>query len=214
MQSKKIIWYVVVVVVFLIGLGVILNLYTDTQEIANVEVELTESQQMKQLTASEIEVQEDVVEHRTVKTVDEFVDNPFQLQFTIPVGWEVEYVPSIESLNLYTLSGDGTARDRSQIFIRYFDANQFLTLSTVTIHSTMDRTVGQREYIAKQYEIEKNPGIPDFIEQPIWRNQRHYVTDFRKTDGYVRYYVVAANPDTDTTIVEDVLESMVILDEL
>jgi hypothetical protein len=132
----------------------------------------------------------------------------FRLSFEIPEGWEVEYVPSIQSLNLFTLAGSGTARERSQMFIRYFDANRFLTLPTVTIHVTKDLTVGAEKYTARRYDIEKKAGVPDFPDQPVWRNGRHVVTDFRGREGYTRYYVVAAHPELDAAVYERVLASM------
>ncbi len=181
----------------------------------------------------------------------------FPLEFNVPAGWDVEYIPSIQSLNLYSLSGEGTARKRSQILIashkrasssarpseakqtrvhtpqlgsrekgraeraplaelapryipliRYFDASSFLTLSTVTIYSTTDLTVGTGDYAARRYDIKKNPDVADFVDQPPWRNERHVVTDFRRTDGYTRYFVVAANPELDETVYESLLASM------
>lgn len=135
----------------------------------------------------------------------------FKIQFTIPEGWEVEYIPSIQALNLFTLSGRGTARERSQIFIRYFDASDFLTLGTVKIHETRDLTIGTKPYTARQYDIEKKPEVADFPDQPAWRNKRHVVTDFRDTKGRTRYYVVAANPALPKTIYEAVLASMTVV---
>lgn len=132
----------------------------------------------------------------------------FKIDFDIPDGWDIEYIPSIQSLNLYTVYGAGTARDRSQMLIRYFDASAFLTLSTVTIHSVEDLTVGIGDYVARRYDIEKKSGVADFADQPAWRNDRHLVTDFRFADGYTRYYVVAKNPEVDMTVYEAVLNSM------
>lgn len=123
--------------------------------------------------------------------------NFFKIQFSIPDGWEVEYVPSIKSLNLFTLFGNGTARERSQIFIRYFDASEFLTLQTVKIHSAEEVNVGVDNYVGRRYDIEKKSGIPPFPDQPSWRNARHIVTDFRDKLGFTRYYVIAANPELD-----------------
>lgn len=132
----------------------------------------------------------------------------FNIEFTIPAGWELEYIPSLQALNLFTLSSAGTARERSQIFIRFFDANQFLTLTTVTIHSTTDLTVGVEDYIAKQYDIEKKPDRADFVDQPSWRNARHIVTDLRGSEGQTRYYVVAKNPKLDPALYQTVLDSI------
>ncbi|HAU66342.1 MAG: Metalloendopeptidase-like protein membrane protein [Candidatus Uhrbacteria bacterium GW2011_GWF2_39_13] len=133
------------------------------------------------------------------------------LAFLLPSDWDVEYISSLDALNLYKVSGTGSARERSQLLIRYFDASSFFTLSTVTIHSQEDLLVGVGDYIARQYDIEKKPDIDDFSDQPSWRNQRHLVTDFRGQEGYTRYYVVAANPELDSEIYKDVLDSMQIL---
>jgi murein DD-endopeptidase MepM/ murein hydrolase activator NlpD len=132
----------------------------------------------------------------------------YGISFLVPEGHEVEYVPSIQSLNIFSMQGEGSARERSQVFIRYFDASDFLTLSTVTIHETRDLIVGEGDYTAREYDIEKNEGVTNFLNQPIWRNERHIVTDFRERDGFTRYYVVAANPDLDPSIYQEVLDSL------
>ncbi|MBI4435677.1 M23 family metallopeptidase [Candidatus Uhrbacteria bacterium] len=132
----------------------------------------------------------------------------FPLEFTVPAGWDVEFIPSIQSLNLYALAGTGTARERSQVLIRYFDASSFLTLSTVTIYSTEDLVVGVGGYTARRYDIEKKPGVADFVDQPSWRSERHVVTDFRGEDGYTRYFVVAANPNLSPEVYDALLASM------
>lgn len=133
----------------------------------------------------------------------------FKLEFDVPTEWEIEYIPALEAINLFTLSGDGTARERSQMLIRYFDADKFLTLNTVTVHSTEELTIGQGNYIARRYDIEKKPNVADFKDQPAWRNQRHTVTDFSGAgEGRKRYYVVAARPDLNPTLYEKILESI------
>ncbi len=149
---------------------------------------------------------------RVFDPVKDLGGNIFHIAFEIPDGWEVEYIPSIESLNLFTLEGGGSARERSQIFIRYFDATDFLTLPTVTIHDTQDGTVGAGNYKARRYDIEKKADIENFKDQPLWRNGRHIVTDFRGKEGFTRYYVVAANSELDQEIYERVLESIQILE--
>lgn len=136
----------------------------------------------------------------------------FKIKFTIPENWEVEYVPSLKALNLFALSGSGTARERSQVLIRFFDAAQFLTLSTVKINSTDDLRVGAGNYTARRYDIEKKPGVSPFADQPSWRSVRHIVTDFRGRDGFTRYYVVAANPALDHSMYEEILKSMTIVE--
>ena len=132
----------------------------------------------------------------------------YRLEFTIPPGWEIEYVRSLDALNVYTLAGEGTARERSQILIQHFDASEFLTLQTVTIHRIEDTSIGMGNYMARRYDIEKKPGVAVFKDQPSWRNQRHIATDFRASEGRTRYYTVAANPDLDEDIYKSILASM------
>ena len=153
-----------------------------------------------------------------IKTGNRFYDQQtdlggeiYQIRFLIPEGWEMEYIPSLQALNLFTLAGKGTARERSQIFIRYFDASSFLTLSTVDVYSTEDLVVGKGNYEARRYDIEKKADIPDFKDQPSWRNERHSVTDFSGKEGFTRYYVVAANPELEKEIYEEILASMEIV---
>ncbi len=138
---------------------------------------------------------------------DELGSEVFAIDFEVPVGLEVEYIPSIQSLNLFSLNGEGSARDRSQVLIRYFDAADFLTLSTVQIYSTEEDVVGDG-YEARRYNIEKRDGIADFTDQPSWRNERHIVTDFRKQDGFGRYYVVAKNPELSEEVYQQLLDSI------
>ncbi len=130
------------------------------------------------------------------------------LFFVLPHGMSAEYISSIQSLNLYETEGGGSTIDRSKIFIRYFDANRFLTLPTVTIFETADLTVGTEGYVARRYEIEKKPGIPGFPGQPAWRNRRHIVTDTRKRDGFGRYFVIAKSPDLELSAYEAFLSSI------
>lgn len=133
---------------------------------------------------------------------------PNTIDFVYPENWSVEYIPSLNAINLYDLYGEGTARERSQIFIRSFDADQFLTLPTVQIYSTKEETVGPGKYTARRYDIEKKSDVPNFSDQPLWRNKRHFVTDFRAAEGKTRYYVVAKNSELDQEVYEQVLASM------
>ncbi len=130
------------------------------------------------------------------------------LALDIPEGLQIEYIPSLDAVNLYTAAGEGSARGRSQFFLRYFNASDFLTLGTVTVLETRETTVGREKYKARQYRIEKKASVPVFADQPSWRNVEHTVTDFRDKEGKTRYWVIAANPDGDTHIYEKLLESV------
>ncbi|MEK7542641.1 MAG: M23 family metallopeptidase [Patescibacteria group bacterium] len=135
----------------------------------------------------------------------------FAIEFLIPEAWEVEYDDSARILNLFKLEGKGSARERSQILFTYFDASQFLTLSTVTIHEVLGLKIGKENYTAKKYDIEKRQGAPSFQDQPSWREERHIAIDFRKQDGHARYYSIAKNPELDEEIFQRVLASIKIV---
>lgn len=122
--------------------------------------------------------------------------NPvFKFSADIPANFLVEYVPQIESINIYNPEAAGdSAREQSQIFIRYFEANTFLTLSTVDILAREETEING--HTAVRYEIQKKPGVPDFPHQPSWRNGRHKLTDIRYQKASPSYfYVFSYNPD-------------------
>lgn len=135
----------------------------------------------------------------------------FAFEFLIPEGWEVEYDDQARILNLFSLGGAGSARERSQVLLSYFDASQFLTLSTVTIHSVADARVGEGNYIAKLYDIEKRAGTAAFQDQPAWREKRHIAIDFRDKEGRTRYWSIAKNPQLDEETFQRVLDSVRII---
>lgn len=147
-----------------------------------------------------------------VFTPEELGGDVFTLRFPIPDGYDIEYIPQIQALNIFSVYGEGSARERSQVLIRYFDASDFLTLNTVSIHETTDLIVGKGDYTARRYDIEKKTGVEDFEHQPPWRNDRHIVTDFRGREGRTRYFVVAANPELDPTTYESLLASIEIVE--
>lgn len=139
--------------------------------------------------------------------------NPvFALHAEVPSGWAVEAVPEIDALNLYDPTHSASSSlEQSQIFLRFFRASQFLTLSTVTIHEREELILQNRP--AVRYVIEKQVDVADFSAQPSWRNSRHTVTDIRTTDtSPTTFYVVAARPDLDPTIYQTFLSSLMIDD--
>lgn len=155
--------------------------------------------------AEETDVQENVLPPRVDLST---ADPSFRFSAAIPAGWQIEYVPTISSLNLYDPTApQETNRDKSQIFIRQFTANEFLTLDTVEILSQEETTVGVHD--AVQYHIVKKPGVPDFVEQPFWRNQEHRLIDIRfsKRNPSV-FYVFAYHPQLDVAVFEEFIDSI------
>lgn len=132
----------------------------------------------------------------------------FKFSGTIPAGWQAEAVTAIDSINLYDPEVSGESNlEKSQIFIRKFTANSFLTLSTVIIHKREELTVNDRP--AVRYDIEKKSGVADFPNQPFWRSKRHIVTDVRVSDSNPSvFYVIAQRPDLDDKIYQQFLDSL------
>lgn len=132
----------------------------------------------------------------------------FQGTLTIPAVLEVEVVPELEAINLYDPEAPGgSPRERSQIFLRHFRANEFLTLQTVDVLEQMEGTVAGRP--AVRYIIEKKSGVPPFAGQPTWRNARHRVMDVRLSDASPsEFLVIAQNPSLPDAVFEQVLTSL------
>lgn len=146
------------------------------------------------------------------KTIDahEIPDAASKFAFSaeIPEAWQAESVSVIEAISLYDPVVAGASNlEKSQIFIRYFTANDFLTLGSVTIHSRDSLTIGGRP--AVRYDIEKKPGVANFSSQPAWRNGRHIVTDIRTSSQNPSiFYVIAKRPDLDSETYESFLQSL------
>lgn len=135
-------------------------------------------------------------------------------QFTfaaeMPQRWQAEAIAGIEAISLYdpTLPGNDNL-EKSQIFIRHFTANDFLTLASVTIHARTPRTIAGRP--AVRYDITKKPSVANFPNQPLWRNQRHIVTDIRVSDSNPSvFYVIAKRPNLAPGIYEHFLNTLTV----
>lgn len=133
----------------------------------------------------------------------------FQFSAEVPPGMEIEFIQSIDSINIYDpKDGAENIRDKSKIFIRNFEANKFLTLSTVDIASKEGTFING--HAAVHYEITKKPEIKSFPEQPIWRNYKHKLTDIRLNNQNPSwFYVFSYNPNYDPKQFEKFLNSIV-----
>jgi hypothetical protein len=139
------------------------------------------------------------------------VDDSFRFQLSFPLSWRGLYVPEADAIAIYdpALPGE-TDLEKSVLFLRYFDADSFQTLSTVTIHERFLRDINRHK--AVDYVIEKKAWATDFFGQPAWRNTLHTVTDIRAQDGQSRFYVIGQRPDTDKKLLEYVLHSFEIVE--
>lgn len=132
----------------------------------------------------------------------------FNFSFEIPAEWRVEAVEKIEAINIYDPRSEGASNlEKSQIFIRYFQASDFLTLSSVSVLSRESKTIIGRP--AVDYLIEKKGDVADFSRQPSWRNRRHRVFDIRASDKNPSvFYVFGKRPELADEDFEKFLNSI------
>ncbi len=138
------------------------------------------------------------------------VEAIYNFEAIIPASWQAEAIPSIAAISFFSPnSPDATNLEKSQIFIRYFRANTFLTLPTVDILQRTPTTINGRP--AVRYDIIKKPTAPNFPNQPAWRNGHHIVTDIRiSADPETVYYVVAKRPELDENIYQKFLKDLLL----
>ncbi len=188
----------IIIVFALVAAGIISTLYFTKSEPKNSDLALTP------------EIPQSSIENSVSSKIVEFsnFDNTYKFSGQISNDWEVEYVPANDSLNIYDPSASGeTNLDKSQIFIRNFSANSFLTLNSVDILDREETTLGN--HAAVRYEILKKPGVANFPSQPFWRNQQHRLIDVRYADTNPSdFFVIAANPNLDAKVFEEFLKSL------
>lgn len=146
--------------------------------------------------ASQPKAETEEVAPGTVRRTDFSEYNPvFRFSAVLPDNTDVEYAPEIEAINIYgPVMAASSPRALSQIFIRHFSANDFLTLSTVDILKRESTSV--KGHGAVRYEIKKKDGIPPFSHQPSWRNGEHRLIDIRFAEtSPSEFYVFAYNPN-------------------
>src|SRR3989344_8800463 len=125
------------------------------------------------------------------------LNSVFRFSGKLPEGLTARYVPAIEAIDI-----------SNQIFIRHFEADRFLTLSTVNILLRREGEVNG--HAAVWYEIDKKAGVPDFPNQPAWRSQRHKLVDIRLTANSPSvFYVIAYNPEFSEHEFNKFLEGLV-----
>ncbi len=121
----------------------------------------------------------------------------YQFSADLNSGWQVKYIAPTEAIALFPPGADPTSLDGAEIFIRHFEASQFLTLSTVNITKREETSVGAHAAVA--YEIEKKAGVANFADQPAWRSAKHTVLDIRfAPTGQTSFFVLARNPKLST----------------
>ena len=131
----------------------------------------------------------------------------FQFSAELPANWLAKYVTASESIAIYPTEEEAKDLNNAAIFIRHFQANNFLTLSTVNILNREQTKVGTHS--AVKYEIEKKAATALFANQPLWRSARHKLIDIRyNPSGSTTFFVVAFQPSLDRQIFDTFIQSL------
>ena len=158
-------------------------------------------------------IQEDISIPETTKLFSSkelsSADSHFDFSAEIPKGWQAEYIPNSSAISLYDPSVATTSGsiEKSQIFVKYFVADKFLTLQTVDILEKNETIVNGHP--AVKYRIVKKEGVKNFLDQPLWRNGEHSVLDIRSSDAVPSvFYVFAKNPSLSESVFEDFIQNV------
>ncbi len=202
-RSRVIVLIVISIIVLIAGYFVFRTIWPKPVDSLSPETMIAVSEQ--QFTAST----QQAIKTLVSSTIDG-VSQDYSFSASVPSSWQAVSVNSIEAINLYEASAEGTNElEKSQIFIRKFSGKDFLTLSTVNIHNKADQTIVGRQ--AVRYDIEKKAGVANFPNQPSWRSQRHIVTDIRiEATNPSLFYVIAKRPDLPESIYQAFLNSLVL----
>jgi murein DD-endopeptidase MepM/ murein hydrolase activator NlpD len=205
-MNNRVIYILLSTIIFLVG-GAFLWVASDERTITIGT--MTEVVKKMMAPISEMQLDPDFSPLRANEIQD--VSDAFQFSSMIPVRWRAEAVPAIGAINVYDPnSTEPSNLEKSQIFIRSFSANDFLTLSTVTILSVSDFFIDDRP--TRQYVIVKKPGVSPFANQPSWRSEEHVVTDVRVSDQNPSvFYVIAKRPDLDETTYQAFLDNLSVI---
>ena len=195
-MEKKILFLISGTVTILVVLLIIFNPFDSPQS------KLQQSQTVDDNTTI------DSQKSKQVETDFSTINDTYRFSAKIPKTWRVEFVPETQAINIFNpdLSAENNL-EKSQIFIRYFEANDFLTLNTVDILSRQETEIN--DHPAVRYEIVKKSSVPDFANQPLWRSKQHKLIDVRLSKASPSlFYVFAVSPDLPQEIFEDFLDSL------
>lgn len=145
-----------------------------------------------------------------IKSVNFFEISPeFLFSAKILNEFEAEYTPDLKAINVYNPNAFGNNNtEKSQIYITYFKANRFLTLSTVKI--TQREAINIKGQEAVLYEITKKQEVSDFAGQPSWRNLKHKALDIRFSDDSPTYfYSFAYSPNFPEKTFNNFINSLI-----
>lgn len=188
---KKYLFYVILTLTVLGAVGSLLLYFnTGTQDGINAE---------------KIEIKEESIYKKIYMSEVTNAASEFNFSVEVPQKWQAEATSSIEALSFFEQGS--SVLNNSQIFVRHFEANTFLTLTTVNILERQELIINGKP--AVRYVIEKKASIANFSNQPSWRNEKHTVTDIRVSDASPSVFlVIAKNPKLDEATYQHFLNSI------
>ncbi len=135
-----------------------------------------------------------------------------ELSFELPPDWDVEYVPSTNALNLYQVSGSGTAMSRSQMMIWSVKATDFLApVPGANVLVATDAVVGDESYPARVYAVSPTLTAEEYQDKNFdhSKDDSRVITEFYRV-GDSRVYLIEANTEhvTDWAEPERVLATL------
>lgn len=136
------------------------------------------------------------------------INSQFNFSAKIPSEFEAEYVTSLRAINVYNPNLPGSNNiEKSQLYITYFNANNFLTLNTVDIIGLEKMAPVGREAIL--YTITKKTSVSNFVGQPSWRNFTHKALDIRISENNPSiFYSFAYHPKFSKKRFNDFINSL------
>ncbi len=206
MIQRRTVWYAVAGVGAGLILGVLWSLFRPQTSDAPTINTATTNRGTNQTTTTPTNTAVGVTMFSTLDLPDR--DPAFSFTADVPTAWAVEYVAASQAINVYDPRGAGeTSLTNSKMFIKYFSAASFQTLTTVDILTRTELTINGRPAVT--YTIKKKSSVPDFPDQPPWRNLEHRVTDIRSTDDSpTTFYVFAKAPEVSDATFDAFLNSL------
>ncbi|MFA4937122.1 MAG: M23 family metallopeptidase [Patescibacteria group bacterium] len=140
----------------------------------------------------------------TLTPLEQEVD--FKLSFKYPAFWQAEYLPQEKLLNLFSLQGNGSGLERSQILIYLLVADNFQVPSRFEVLEQNEANYAGQESVNYQVKIREVDALP---MRPNWCNLEHRITVIKNKEQANQYYIFEQNPELPTEQFEQLLNSLI-----
>lgn len=139
-------------------------------------------------------------------------DPHFAFILNMPVSWTAEYVPASQAINFFdaTVAGDGTTMGNSQVFVQYYQADDFQP--DTYSQNARAATVGGRSAKWFQYQVPKNVQFSLAPGYPAWVVTKTHRLVHIRTGSQAPYifYIFHQSPELGNSIFNTLLDSLLI----